>query len=95
MLHRHLQLRYNQFLTSLQLPYHYYKHQITSYLPGDPQKSFRSTLGLNFVLNPKSHSFRSRQMPVLLSNSKRIFSGLRSTYNYNMRRRRKRRRGVM
>ena len=47
-------------------------------VPGDPQKSVKVLIELNFVLRPKSHNFRSTHFPCSLSNVKRMFSGFKS-----------------
>ena len=51
------------------------------HLPGEPQNSVSFSFGLNFVLKPKSHNFRSRQVSFSTSKVMRIFSGFRSENN--------------
>ena len=46
--------------------------------PGDPQKSVKMLVELNFVLRPKSQSFKSTHFPLSLSNVNRMFSGFKS-----------------
>ena len=48
------------------------------YVPGDPQKSVSITLGLNFVLSPKSQSFKSMHLSEAESKVTKIFSGFKS-----------------
>lgn len=54
---------------------------MNSFVPGEPQKSTNNAFGLNFVLSPKSHNFKSIHRPLAASKLTKIFSGFRSILN--------------